>query len=219
VERAFEEAHKRGLVDFSQVMHQPNHPAPWKIAYQELYKDKRNAIFHAKNHLHHLLPHNSPLERDAVLTSLKRLRSAYLALAAGHIGVSLPRGAYIHLDGFKRMTDRLDDELEIHVTDDDTPIRADDTKVSLGGRREITLVTRPAPEHDRPFLHFFLGALPVRDLASLSHIGRIAYTCNNTLLASSRFEGTLRLDGMEQFEVQVGIRLKNVQQPREIYST
>ena len=198
-------------------MHQRDHPAPWRIAYQDLYKDKRTAIFHAKNRLRHLLPH-SPVQRNALRTSLKRLVSVYLALADGHLGVRPPSGG-LTLFAFKRMTDRLNDEFEIHVTDDDTPIRADDTKVSPGGKREITLVTRAVPEYDRPLLHFFLGALPVRDLASLSHIGRIAYTYDNTLLASSRFEGTLRLDGMAQFEVQVGIRLKNVQQPREIYST
>ena len=217
LKRAFEEAHRRGWVDFSQVMHQPGDPSPWKTAWQDLYKDKRNAIFHANNHLRHLLPH-SPMDRDAVLTSLNRLVSVYRGLAAEYLGVRLPSGG-LALYGFKKMTDWLDDGFQIHVTDDDTPLRADDTKVSPGGRHDITLVTRSAPEYDLPFLHYFLGDLPVRDLASLSHIGRIAYTCNNRLLASSKFEGTLTLDGMEQFEVLVGIRVSNVQQPRKIYST
>jgi len=217
LKRAFKEVHQRGWVDFSQVMHQPGDRSPWNTAWQDLYKDKRNAIFHAKNHLRHLLPH-SPLDRDAVLTSLNRLVSVYRGLAAQHLGVRLPSGGLTPY-AFKKMTDWRDDEFEIHVTDDDTPIRADDTKVSPGGKREITLVTRAAPEYDRPFLHFFLGALPVRDLAGLSHIGRIDYTCNNRLLASSKFEGSLTLDGMEQFEVLVGIRVSNVQQPRKIYNT
>jgi hypothetical protein len=71
---------------------------------------------------------------------------------------------------------------------------------------------------DQPFVRYFIGQSPVSRLAKLTHIGRIVTTDNKSLLTAGIPEGRLTLDSLDRFEAQMGLRLRNTQQPRVLYS-
>jgi hypothetical protein len=211
--RALEEAQK--LVDLSPFAPPGSGDAPGRI-YDDLYVKKRNAVFHAKNTRHHLLPHEWP-ERAAVVPSLGRLSRLYLKLVEAHLQLRRPSGGFF-ASGFKLMTQHLDKSLVIHVTDDEAPVGPDTTTINPGGGRVVSLATRAAPELDQPFVRYFIGESRVSRLAELTHIGRIVATGADAVpLTAGILEGKLTLDSVGRFEAQMGLRLRNTQQPRVLY--
>lgn len=212
--RALEEAQK--LVDLSPFAPPGSGDAPGRI-YDDLYVEKRNAVFHAKNTRHHLLPHEWP-ERAAVASSLRRLSSLYLKLVDARLQVRRPSGGFF-ASGFKLMTQHLDKTLVIHVTDDEAPVGPDTATINPAGGRVVSLDTRAAPELDQPFVRYFIGQSPVSRLVELTHIGRIVATGDDAVpLTAGILEGKLTLDSVGRFEAQMGLRLRNTQQPRVLYS-
>lgn len=212
--RALVEAQK--LVDLSPFA-PPGAADPLSSIYEDLYENTRNAIFHAKNTRTHLLPHEWP-ERPAVASSLRRLSSLYLKLVDAHLQLRRPSGG-LYASGFKLMTQHLDKSLVIHVTDDETPVGPDTATINPGGGRVVSLATRAAPELDQPFVAYFVGRSPVSRLAELTHIGRVVTTGDKAVpLTAGVLQGRLTLDFLDRFEAQMGLRLRNTQQPRVLYS-
>lgn len=212
--KALGEAEAQKLVDLSHFA-PPGAADPLNSIYEDL-KNTRNAIFHAKNTRPHLLPHEWP-QRPAVLSSLRRLSSLYLKLADPLLHLRRPSGG-VYAGGFKLMTQHLDKSLVIHVTDDEAPVGPDTATINPGGGRVVSLDTRAAPELDQPFVRYFIGQSPVSRLAKLTHIGRIVTTDNKAPLTAEILQGRLTLDSLDRFEAQMGLRLRNTQQPRVLYS-
>lgn len=211
--RALEEAQK--LVDLSPFAPPGPGDASGRI-YDDLYVKKRNAVFHAKNTRDHLLPHEWP-ERAAVVSSLGRLSRLYLKLVDAHLELRRPSGGFF-ASGFRLMTQHLDKTLVIHVTDDETPVGPDTATINPGGGRVVSLATQGAPELDQPFVRYFIGQSPVSRLVELTHIGRIVATGDDAVpLTAGILEGKLTLDSVGRFEAQMGLRLRNTQQPRVLY--
>ena len=211
--RALGEAHK--LVDLSPFA-PPGAADPLSPIYDDLYVKTRNAVFHAKSTRSHLLPHEWP-ERAAVVSSLGRLSSFYLKLVDAHLQLKRPSGGFF-ASGFKLMTQHLDKSVVIHVTDDEAPVGPDTATINPGGGRVVSLATRAAPELDQSFVRYFIGQSPVSRLVELTHIGRIVATGDDAVpLTAGILEGKLTLDSVGRFEAQMGLRLRNTQQPRVLY--
>ena len=194
----------------------PGSADPLNSIYKDLYIETRNAIFHAKSTRKRILPHEWP-QRPAVLSSLRRLSSLYLKLADAHLHLRRPSGG-VYAGGFKLMTQWLDKSLVIHATDDEAPVGPDTATINPGGGHVVSLDTRAAPELDQPFVRYFIGQSPVSRLAKLTHIGRIVTTDNKAPLTAEIIQGRLTLDSLDRFEAQMGLRLRNRQQPRVLYS-
>ncbi len=212
--RALGEAQK--LVDLSPFA-PPGAADSLSSIYDDLYVNTRNAVFHAKSTRPHLLPHEWP-ERAAVVSSLRRLSRLYLKLVDAHLQLRRPSSGF-YASGFKLMTQHLDKSLVIHVTDDETPVGPDTATINPGGGRVVSLATRAAPELDQPFVRYFIGQSLVSQLAELTHIGRIVTTGDDAVpLTAGILQGSLTLDFLDHFEAQMGLRLRNTQQPRVLYS-
>jgi hypothetical protein len=212
LKRALGEAHKLvGLSPFAP----PGAADPLIAIYDDLRKT-RNAVFHAKSTRPHLLPHEWP-KRAAVVSSLGRLSRLYLKLVDAGLQVRRPSGGFF-ASGFKLMTQHLDKSVVIHVTDDEAPVDPDTATINPGGGRVVSLATRAAPELDQSFMRYFMGQSPVSRLVELTHIGRIVATGDDAVpLTAGIVEGKLTLDSVGRFEAQMGLRLRNTQQPRVLY--
>jgi hypothetical protein len=187
--------------------------APGAIS-QDL-RDARNGVFHAKSNRQHFAPHDWS-DRTSVLASLKRMARMYLLLVKAKLGFSRPSSG-LFASGVRLLTQHLDEGLVIQVTDDATRFDPAQMVVNPGSGRVISLCTRPAPELDQPFLRSFIGRAPVTQLSALTHVSRIASTYNGKPLTAGILEGRLTLAGVDHFEAQIGIRVRNKQQPRDLY--
>jgi len=211
--RALKEAQE--LVDLSPFA-RPSATDPLTDIYEDLYVETRNPLSHAKITRRRILPHEWP-KRAAVVSSLHRLSGLYLKLVGAHLQLRRPSGGFF-ASGFKLMTQHLDKTLVIHVTDDEAPVGPDTATINPAGGRVVSLDTRAEPELDQPFVRYFIGQSPVSRLAELTHIGRIVTTGDDAVpLTAGILEGKLTLDSVGRFEAQMGLRLRNTQQPRVLY--
>jgi hypothetical protein len=211
--RAFQEIAARGLFNFVSIM--PSAADPVTAARQDLVGN-RNASFHAKNHRSHLTPHD-PVSRQALNASLERLSRLYLTLVSSHLGVQRRESGMTRI-GFDLTTAHLNQGLIIHVSDDDAPFNPADQVINPTGGNVVMLSTRFAPELAQPFLKTFLGTCPVTAMMPLTHVARLATTFNDQPFSNCTLEGCLTLTGFEVFEAVMGLRLRNIQQPKAIYS-
>jgi len=180
-------------------------------------REIRNYVFHAKRQRQHFAPHGWS-DRRRVLSGLKWIARMYLVLVKAKLGFSRPSSG-LFASGVRLLTKHLDEGLVIQVTDDTTPFDAAHTTVNPGGGKVVSLPTRPAPELDQPFLRSFIGRAPAAQLSMLTHVSRIASTFEDKALSAGILEGRLTLAGVDHFEAQMGIRVRNRQQPRDLYGT
>jgi hypothetical protein len=214
ISRALNEAEAKGmnLAAFAP----PDAVDPADSIRQELYSDTRTATFHAKVGARTLLPLDA-VDRRAVLASLSRLAGLYLALVEKTLGVRRPSGGMFRA-GFDMLIGNIVEELQIHVTDDPTPMQETDTVINPGGGVVKALATRAAPELDQAFLRNCIGEAPVEELRELTHVARVAATtADGSLMSGGQLEGRLTLGGFDRFEVAMGIRGVNVRPPRSFY--
>jgi hypothetical protein len=179
-------------------------------------RDARNAVFHAKSNRQHFAPSDWS-DRPRVLASLKRMTKIYLVLVKAKLGFSRPSSGFF-ASGVRLLTKHLDKGLVIQATDDSTAFQVAQTVVNPGGGRVVSLSTRPAPELNEAFLRSFIGRAPVAQLSALTHVSRIASTYEGEPLTAGILEGRLTLGGVDHFEAHMGIRVRNKQQPRDLYS-
>lgn len=90
---------------------------PAQALWDELYRDRRSALFHAKLSRVYLLPHSSQTRHD-MAESLKRLTGLYLALAR-HVSHIRRSSSGVFAAFWRLQTDQFADRLEIVATDDD----------------------------------------------------------------------------------------------------
>ena len=214
--RAFATAgHLVNLADFAP----PGSTDPADALFSDLYVNTRTAIFHAKAGRPHLRPHEAS-DRPRVQASFERLGRLYLALVDAHLNVRRSSGGVTRA-GFDMMTGFLDQNLVVYVVDDRlAPAPPAVPDVAGGGL--VPLATRRAPELDEPFLKCLLGQCAAADLAAVPPITRLLAL---DLSGGAPFDlvmedsGSLSVEGVDRFEVQLGLRGVNSQQPRRLYGT
>ena len=213
---------KRALIEVGGVVNLASFvPAgagePVQQLWDELYRDVRSAIFHAKSSRPTILPHGGDRRRE-VADSLRRATSLYLALAEHVLHVRRPSGGIFA--GFWTMqTDSLVDRLTIVATDDPLPVSDSDDTVNPGGGLVVTMDTNAAPEYDRPFERAFIGRIGGEQLRGLEQITRICSVVDATPLSAHIPEGVLKIDSVDRFEALVILRAENVQQPKRRYAS
>ncbi|MEX2464442.1 MAG: hypothetical protein WD428_01055 [Gaiellaceae bacterium] len=186
----------------------------------DLYSTNRTALFHSKGSQGFFLPHD-PTERAAVSEALSRLVRLYLALATSVTNVRRPMSGITHYF-FRMQTSHLDTNLKILVTDEEQPFDPSDEVVNPTGGRLVPLRTKPAPEHERPFVRAFLGTTSGSELEELTHVGRICSTLGgdpSKPITANWPEGRLVIKGLQRFEALMGLKAQNVRQPRTAYSS
>ncbi len=188
---------------------------PVQIVFDDVYTATRTALFHSKSGRPVLLPHGAA-DRGAVLKTLERLAGLYLRLAAEALNARRASSAMTYA-GFDMMTQF---DPTITVSDDVSPFSKSDTTLNPAGGGVVALTTRRAPELSKPGLKFWLGDVSAGDLIrTVSPVRRVGLLNDGHLLIIGAFEDALDPAGVSRFEVAIGMRLVNRDQPRFRYDT
>lgn len=185
----------------------------------ELYQTVRTAMFHARGSRRTMLPGEATI-RPQVDSARKRLVRLYLALANEYLQLRRQMSAVATM-GFHQFVagglDTAEGRLVFHLADQpDTFSKGQD--VTVAGRQIISLATRREPALDGLFVKSFLGEASAADLASLPQVRQIVATNReNELLFSFTYDHPLTVSGLCRVEVHLGLRARNIRQPKDLY--
>jgi hypothetical protein len=213
---------QRALTEAGKLIALARHAPPSTvdpIAYLKkvLYSDTRSPISHAKSGRVTLLPRDEAA-RQSVAESLKRLAGLYLDLAKIYLGVRRS-GSAMFAGGFRVMASRSLSALEVFASDDESPRNPAATSVNPAGGRLLPISpTVESLDSATPFLTTRLFSAPAKNLRSLPYIRRVAGTHEGMPVMASVLEGRLQLGSASMFEVVMGYRGENQNQPRSRYA-
>ena len=213
---------KRALGEAGQLVNlesyvPPGAGDPVATLFDDLYRDIRSNLLHAKSSRPTILPHTGA-RRGEVAASLQRATSLYLGLAEHELHVRRPGGG-IFAGLWRMQTDSLVGRLKIVATDDSAAISPDDDVVNPAGGAIVELETCAAPEYDQPFERAFLGRVAGRELGTLDPVTRVCTVVDDAPYSAHTPEGELRIDQVDRFEALVILRAENVRQPKRRYAS
>jgi hypothetical protein len=211
--RALLKAHNR--VPLTPFIQATPSKAPKKMA--SALRRVRNAVFHAKRGAPSHIPYEAE-SRAQVADMLDRIGRMYVALTSQVLGVNFGSGGMTHA-GFESMCKALLPQ-DVHVTDDPSPGKEDDTAVNpLGGKRMVLKSWHDA-SLDAPFFMAVRGEASAAEVAArVGSVRRIATTHAGNLAMYDTLERPLSLEEVDMLDVVFGIRGFNTQRLRVRYST
>lgn len=186
---------------------------------QEQYLDTRVRLFHAKHGRSRLRPQELD-DLFHVQASLERLYPAYLDIAREFLGLHRGGGVMTYA-GFESFTKGIRRGGRVLVSADTTPVDRSETLDSAPWHGALSFPQRHSPDLSRPGLVTLLGVTPAEAVKKFGPFRRIGISVANAkgegevLFAASVIEAPLALEGpIDVFEVQNGIELLNVGQPK-----
>jgi hypothetical protein len=205
----------------------PGPDKPESRIINEIYKGRRNPIFHAKSSGNPLLP-GEYMDRSAVAESLRRLTGLYIALAETFRGLQRPEVAgYL-----SRMTHRmmLEDRVRSVYVSDLSKVNEWDAVIKQNAEaRVVPLLTKRTRDLNKttqkdlysPFMASFLASIDVGDLANLAGITQIwTQAGDDKPTLNFILDGSgLTLGGVDRLEVHLGLRLTDHASGRDVFST
>jgi hypothetical protein len=189
---------------------------PVQHLFDELYREMRSAMSHAKSGRKVLLPQDET-ERQAITASLRRLIGLYLKLAEAHLGARRAGGGMFAI-AFRMGFAPVLDTMKVSASDDESPLDRSQTVPNPAGGEMRELNPVAAAESPMPFVVTRLWSVPSSTLADLPHIRRIVGTRDQALAMSVVLEERLILGSALRLEVLLGVRGSNTRQPRDRYS-
>ena len=212
-----------------------------KSLINEIY-DIRCKLFHAKENADYLVPH-SWLNRQRVNKTLVELTEIVCVLARELLNVCRSRG-FMTSEGFKHDNKWMTSNPEILVSDSDvplteqeklrflcrlleeqygnrSPLNSDDFATISLYESAVALDSRYEPELSDYFLDVVLGKTDSTQLSSLKKISRLAlWSREEKFLGFTRIlKAELTPESIDQLEVQIGLGLINILEPRYFFKT
>jgi hypothetical protein len=182
---------------------------------QDLYKETRTNVFHAKFTQPHALPGNRATIRS-VRQRIERLAGLYLAVVQHELGMRRTASS-ISLHAFDNM---LSSEpwtgLTLAVSDDPSPFDPADDVLNPSGGAVVLLATARAPQYDEDFVANWLGSVEVSALAPLHCIARTGAMFDGRAALAQIRHDNLTLGGFDLFEYRLAWRMANTG-PRRLY--
>ena len=207
-ERALKNAHNQfGLDKFA-----PNQQKVVDSIVQQQYYDTRVKLFHSKQGRSKLLPHNDK-HRKHVQEALDNLSSMTVHIMKNTLNIQRNSGLMTNR-GFDAMMSWIQDDqnIEARISDDDSPLDKSETLSSQPWQGSIGLSTSYSAKFSEPGLKCVLAEEPVSNIGQ-NTVRRIGLTNDQDdgfeLFSSGRLEEDLKLDNIDQFEVHLGIELRN----------
>jgi len=108
---------------------------------------------------------------------------------------------------------------DVVVSDDPAPALKEDMVINPTGGAMAALPTRLAPELSAPGHKFWLGEQHSTSLVGQMALMRRIGLRRDFLLSVDRLDDPLSLEGVDIFQVQSGLRMVNLQQPRFMFNT
>jgi hypothetical protein len=126
-------------------------------------------------------------------------------------------GGGLYNSGFKLMTQGILESSTILLSDDDSPLAKDETPASPAYRNAIEIGTRHAPELSEPGTNCILGTAGANQVQSLPRVARVGLKYESSLLIGAKLDAELTSQGIDRLEVQLGLQLRNANEPKRLY--
>jgi hypothetical protein len=183
-----------------------------EYVYEKQYKDTRCKLFHAKHNA--LLPHTD-LKPTEVLAAYEVLIRIWFHIASSKFFVP-SGGGVITYGGFKLWMNQIFSEgIEFYFTNDSSPPKKEDTKVSPSNKKVIKFEDCIYSGESKPGFVAFNGKTIIKNTFKTLPIHRIGCLINNeTLYNILYFTLPLQLIGADDFEINQELRLINSTQPK-----
>ncbi|HKH83386.1 MAG TPA: hypothetical protein VKA25_06865 [Gemmatimonadales bacterium] len=189
---------------------------PVQHLWDELYREMRSAMSHAKCGRKVLLPQDDS-ERQAVSASLQRLVRLYLALAEAHLNVRRASGGLFAV-AFRMMASPALDSASVYASDDESPPNPSDTVPNPDGGLLEELTPDSGVLQLSSFLIAKIWSSPVAEISNLPFVRRIVAAHGSDPFSAGILEARLFLGSAGRLEAMLGIRGTNSRLPRERYS-
>lgn len=199
-------------VDLNRYLPTGSVKAPHNLAYEYFYDQLRVSIFHAKGSRGPRLPQDVAGMAD-LAERHERLTRLYLDLLDEVTQVRRAGGGMTY-GGFDLMTPELEPGSEVHLTDDPAPCAKSDTSVNPSGNSVVAAPAARERSLERRGLKLVVAQFVAADVKGLAGVRRIGHMFEEKLITCATVDADLRIRGVDRFDVQVGIRLKNVGLPR-----
>ncbi len=178
-------------------------------AYAHFYADLRHSVFHSKGGHAKLvrLPNHPAWLRD-VAERHERLTRFYIDLLNQTHGIIRPGGVMTNA-GFEAFTPGFEVDPKVHVSDDESPCRADDETVNPAGGQVIEVVAARDQARERPGLKILAAEIGGADAEALGVVRRVSLTLADRLVICTDIAHELVAADLDRLDVQFGVRLDN----------
>lgn len=215
----FKEALRKadGLVPISPILAPSGVPSSIDWVYENVYRDARSALMHAKQGRAYHLPQDDRA-RQQLQASLNNMWLYIRGLLDTHLGVAHMSGGLFQ-GGFHMLAQPVLSGQIAAVTADATPLALNDERFAPTGKPIVELTSGPVVAAE-PFLSTVLASCEAAELGHLPTIGRIGSTDTlGNLQVLSSMVGPLDLgSSVHRFEMMLGIRGVNAAGPRTHFS-
>lgn len=179
------------------------------------YENVRCRLFHAK-YPDALLPHEE-LNPTDVLVAYEALLRLWRDIAETYFQVPRGGGVVTH-QGFKFFMDKaFQRPLSLHFTEDNSPGRKDDTRVSPLGLTTFEFEQPTYLSETKPGVVSWQGEISLLDIHKNLSIHRICSLVDKTLLNVDFIKDGLSPSGADFFQTRQNMRLLNIGQPKTTF--
>ena len=168
--------------------------------YNEIYIDIRCNIFHAKQNF---LVAKSINDMEKVRQGFISLTKIVIFLMENYLNVRYLTGG-LFVSAFTNVYNDILSKSTLTITD-----------IS---NRTTELPTRLAPDLSSDDLVYVIGEIESPKIDNIGEFSKFELKGEKKELLTGEFEGLLTLDGIDHFELQVGIQLINLNQPKHHFS-
>jgi hypothetical protein len=189
--------------------------------HQEIYRDLRTAIFHAKDQMPTWLPQDWA-SRPGIVEARSRYAQMFRALATEYLGISYPAGGWAQAPWENTWEGVLSDH-EIYVSNDPTQL-ADEPKgqyqVAPAGGDHLMLPTAPAVDLASDWRRGVIGTEAAQTVhESVGGIRRFGTLRADEPMSAYTLRAPLVVDGIDVLQVVVLVEGRNYGQPRQDFES
>lgn len=186
---------------------------PVKSVIDELYKNVRLQLFHAKERHNRLTPQNVE-SRERVGKALEELAKIVIFLFQNWLNISRSSSSMSH-NLYHSMIQDVMSNCQFFLSDFNQPFNDDTTVEKIPNK--VSMEHRFAPELSQPGLEQMLAQIYSQDFMKVSPIRCFFVVAEQGGMISHDFEVDIIPDGIDKFEVQLGQQLVMAEQLKTFY--
>lgn len=195
----------------------PKSPDVIKEIVDELYEGIRCRLFHAKANKPSLLPHRLK-DKKRVSEGLNKLTRLVLFLGKNWLNITRGSGGLTY-HGFNMATSWMKLNPEILFSKSNAKLRKNETLDDPAYKSAVYIPARFIPELSEPGYNAVLGVISSAGLQSLNKVARFGLKVKGILYYVNKLESLLACDHIDRIEVQIGIQLINLREPKYFFKS
>jgi hypothetical protein len=184
----------------------------------QIYKDARLPLFHAKDGRDYYSPHGQIEKRRVVSEALIKLTRIFLLLAKEQETSIRGLGASMSTGLEKQLMEPLLKGTSVVLSDDASPFDPDEKGFS-NSRYQRAIRSHDINENASPHHKFSLIChITIPETSAISQISRVELVSNSESLITSLLDKPVFLDSIDEIEVQMNFNKMSARAPKKLFS-